>query len=107
MVFRILAVLSEFERDLISERTKASLSHLRHQGRKTGGHVPYGFDNVDGELVPNRKETKVVEFIKKLHRRGYSLRAIGRELQRKCIRTKRGSLTWSINVLASIIRRST
>ena len=43
MVFRMLAVLAEFERDLVSERTTAALAHKRRNGQRVGtnpfGHV--------------------------------------------------------------------
>ena len=39
MVFGIFAALAEFERDLISERTKAGLASARSRGRKGG--APY------------------------------------------------------------------
>jgi site-specific DNA recombinase len=37
MVFRMLAVLAEFERDQIAERTKGALNHLRSQGNVSAG----------------------------------------------------------------------
>jgi site-specific DNA recombinase len=40
MVFRMLAVLAEFERDLCSERTKVALS-LKKQRGECAGEVPY------------------------------------------------------------------
>ena len=43
MVFRMLAVMAEFERDLVSERTTAALAHKRSQGKRTGG-IPFGWD---------------------------------------------------------------
>ncbi len=43
MVFRMLAVLAEFERDLCSERTMAALAVKKANGQRTGA-VPYGFD---------------------------------------------------------------
>jgi len=43
MIFRMLAVLAEFERDQISERTKAAMAHLRRQGHRVSRHIPYGF----------------------------------------------------------------
>jgi DNA invertase Pin-like site-specific DNA recombinase len=36
LVFGIFAALAEFERDLISERTKAGLASARASGRKSG-----------------------------------------------------------------------
>src|SRR3954469_6084624 len=55
MVFRLLAVLNEFERDLVSERTRAAVAHKRGRGERTG-QVPYGRDlGPDGRsLVANR-----------------------------------------------------
>ena len=43
MVFRMLAVLAEFERDLISERTAAAMRHKRGRREYTGGSPPYGW----------------------------------------------------------------
>ena len=43
MVFRMLAVLAEFERDQLAERTRAAMQHLRGQGRRISRHLPYGF----------------------------------------------------------------
>jgi DNA invertase Pin-like site-specific DNA recombinase len=40
MVFRMMAVLSEFERDQISERTKAALATLKARGVKLGSGNP-------------------------------------------------------------------
>ena len=48
MVFRMLSVLSEFERDVISERTSMAMKHLRATGKYTGGFQPYGYRNVEG-----------------------------------------------------------
>jgi DNA invertase Pin-like site-specific DNA recombinase len=52
MVFRMLAVLSEFEADLVAERTKGALGHLRNQGKRISGRIPFGFDlSPDGETL--------------------------------------------------------
>ena len=41
MVFRLLAVLAEFERDLVGERTRLASAHKRSRGERWG-QVPYG-----------------------------------------------------------------
>jgi site-specific DNA recombinase len=46
MVFRMLAVLAEFERDLVSERTAAALAHKRRNGERVGD-IPYGWRLAD------------------------------------------------------------
>ena len=57
MIFRLLAVLAEFEADLTRERTRTALRHLRGQGRRVSGLIPYGSDlAADGSIVPNAQE---------------------------------------------------
>jgi len=105
MVFRLLAVLNEFERDLISERTRAAMSHLREQNRFLG-QVPYGFKLcADGETIkPDRKERQTIGCIKKLRTAGLSLRKIARRLDDKGIAAKSGR-SWSHTSVASILKR--
>ena len=62
MVFRMLAVLAEFERDQVSERTRAAMAHLRSSRRRFSRYPPYGWDlDRKGEtLVANRAEQAVI-----------------------------------------------
>lgn len=71
MVFRMLAVLDEFERDQISERTKMALSYRRSQGR-VYGQVPYGFRREGENLCVNKAEQKIVDLIFELRSRGWT-----------------------------------
>ena len=82
MVFRMLAVLAEFERDQTSERTSMALKHKRARGEKTGGDVPFGFDlDADGvHLIENDQEQVVIREARELHRTGLSLRKVASEL---------------------------
>jgi DNA invertase Pin-like site-specific DNA recombinase len=106
MVFRLLAVLSEFERDQVAERTKAALQHLKAQGKLVGS-VPVGYDLAnDGEtLVPSESEQATLDLIRRLRRRGASLRAIGMELQRRGVKTKTGNERWAPQVLKRLLDR--
>lgn len=107
MVFRLLAVLAEFEADLTRERTRTALRHLRGQGRRVSGLVPYGYDLVaGGSLVPNVEEQQGLAVILSLRGQGLSLREIAAELEQRGIRTKAGAVRWSPKVLASTIRRA-
>jgi DNA invertase Pin-like site-specific DNA recombinase len=75
MVFRMLAVLGEFERDLISERTAGAMAHLRARGAFCGGGVPYGYRISDlrdvagneAGIVPYAPEQGVIGQIVHLH----------------------------------------
>jgi len=80
MMFRILAVLSEFERDLISERTAMALAHLRAQGQHTGGEAPYGYRVANGRLVVDEAEQAVIQHARILRSNGLSLRAVAQKL---------------------------
>jgi Site-specific recombinases, DNA invertase Pin homologs len=104
MIFRMLAVLAEFERDLVSERTKLALDHLRRSGRRVSGRIPFGFDLRCERLVPNAAEQKSLALIRRLRVEGRSLRAIAAELDRRGISAKRGG-SWSAKVLADVLRR--
>ena len=105
MVFRMLAVLAEFERDLVSERTIMALSHIRAQGRKTGGDCPFGFDaDEEGNLFENKEEQDVIRRIHSLRADGLSLRKIADELNARGITTKRGR-TWYTTQIRNILKR--
>lgn len=90
MVFRMLAVLSEFERDVISERTSMAMKHLKQSGRYTGGFEPYGYRCVDGELQAVQGEREVAQLIHRLRGEGESLRSIGRRLSEVGITSRTG-----------------
>jgi len=79
MVFRLLAVLNEFERDQISERTRDALSYKKDQGEWVG-RVPFGYRIVDGKLVEDLFEMKVIQRAKSYRRKGKSFSYISKKL---------------------------
>lgn len=105
MVFRMLAVLAEFERDLISERTTSAMAYLRRAGRRISGRVPFGYDLHGDDLARNGAEQATLGVIQRLRAKGLSLRAISRELRKRGVKTKSGNTNWSPKVLASVLRR--
>jgi len=90
MVFRMLAVLSEFERDVISERTSMAMVHLRNSGKYTGGFEPYGYRSEGGNLEVVAEEMNVVREIHRLRNEGVSLRSICKALTAQGITTRVG-----------------
>lgn len=107
LVFRLLALLGQFERELIAERTAGVLSHLREQGRRIGA-VPYGHSlSADGlHLVPDPAEQAVVAAICGWRGEGLTLRAIARRLEEEGVTNKAGSPRWRPGTVAAILRRS-
>lgn len=83
MVFRMLAVLAEFERDLIAERTSGAMAYKRGRGEYTGGSAPYGWRvGADGVILEaDPVEQATLARAAELRAEGWSLRAIGRRLE--------------------------
>jgi len=108
MVFRMMAVLAEFERDLVSERTTAAMAHKRSKGERVSRHIPYGYDlDEDGvNLVANEDEQRVLELVAELRERGLSLRKIAAELTRRQVTTKNGNTTWTHSTVQGILKRA-
>ena len=105
--FTLTAALAEMERGIVSERTSSALKHKRAQGEKTGGDVPYGFElDETGHLVENQNEQKAILLICRLTLKGYSLRAICRELEKEGYETKTGKATWNPKTVSMIIKRA-
>jgi len=106
MMFRMLAVLAEFERDQISERTTTAMRFKAAQGQRVG-KVPFGFDlGQDGvSLVPNSAELEAIGLIHQLREKRYSLRDIAAELNSRNIPTKEGK-PWTHSTIQRIISRA-
>jgi len=83
LIRKILQTLAEYERKVIGARTKAAM--LRHQanGRLMGSIPRYGFmlDRADKRrILKSPYEQVVINQIKRLHKKGLSLRQIAAEL---------------------------
>jgi len=106
MVFRMLAVLSEFERDLVAERTRGALAYKRDRNEKTGGPVPFGYALAeDGvHLVPCPVEQDVIALVLELRAAGQAYRSIAAELERRGIPTRCGG-RWYAATVRNIYRR--
>lgn len=106
MMFRMLAVLAEFERDQISERTTTAMKFKAAQGHRVG-KVPFGFDlAVDGvTLLANPAEKEAVGLIRELRATGFSLRDIATELNSRKIPTKEGK-PWTHSTIQRILSRA-
>jgi DNA invertase Pin-like site-specific DNA recombinase len=81
MVFRMLSTMAEFERDLISERTKAAMGHKKAKLERVG-NIPHGYQLAsDGvHLVPVEREQEIKRLAAELREKGLTLRQISDEL---------------------------
>jgi len=107
MVFRMLAVLSEFERDQLAERTKMALAYKRSNSERISGRIPFGYElAADGtHLVENDQEQVIIRLIVDLREQGLSYQGIADELTRRGINPK-NSTVWHSKVVMEIFKRA-
>ena len=80
----VMAGVAEMERNLIIERTKATMQHMKSQGKLVGS-VPYGSRlDSDGEtLLDEPREQEVIRRARLLRAQGLSLMKISKKLQKQ------------------------
>ena len=88
----IMAAVSQWEREAIGERTRDELRHKRTSGERVG-YIRFGFRlSPDGKHVePDPGEQNALAEIRHLRQSGHTLRGIAAALNRKALRTRRGS----------------
>jgi len=104
MVFKMLAVLADFERDQIGERTKMALAHKKAKGEVYAA-TPFGFEAIEGRLVEVKQEAEVVAEIQAARSSGSTLQAIADSLNGRGIPTKTGK-TWAPATIHLLLKRS-
>ena len=88
---RIMAANAEFERDLISERTRDALAVLKANGKQLGR--------------PSEISVEIRRKVKRLHRQGSSATAIARRLTEQGYETPSGKATWHHSVIVDLLKR--
>ena len=63
----------------------------------------YGYDDVDGRLVKNIKETKIISRVKGLRSRGYSWGKISNRLNDEGVKSKYGGV-WYMSSLYNMMK---
>ena len=73
LIITVLSAVAEFERELISERSRAAIAHLRSQGR-VYGTIPWGFTaTADKRLVPHPRLAEALELMERQYVAGVPL----------------------------------
>ena len=92
LVLNVLMSVAQWERETIRERTTEAMHHLKTQGRKTGGDVPYGFTaGADGTLVADADEQAMLKAIRNASQRGLAQRGVVGELIQQGFVTRKGT----------------
>lgn len=105
MMYQMMAVLAEFERNLIAERTASALQHKKATGQKYCQQNPYGFEAINGRLVEVQQEAQVVAEIQASRSNGATLQSIADGLNGRGIPTKTGK-QWQPATIHLLLKRS-
>jgi DNA invertase Pin-like site-specific DNA recombinase len=105
LMFRLMSVLAEFEREQLVERTTMAMAHMRHEHRQISYHPPYGWDHSEkGRMVRNDREQAVLDEMIAMHTAGTSWSEIAQRLTEMGITTKRNG-TWRGDAVKAIVKR--
>ena len=89
LTLHILLSFAQFERELISERTRDKMAAARRRGKWAGGKPPLGYDVVNSRLVVNELEADRIREIFCLYLDRKSLLEVVKELNHRGWTTKR------------------
>jgi site-specific DNA recombinase len=89
LMMHILMSFAEFERQLISERTRDKVAAARRRGKWSGGMPILGYDVIDAKLLVDELEADRVRQIFDLYLARLSLTATAKELNGRGWATKR------------------
>ena len=105
LVLNIMTAVSQWEREAIGERTRDAMSHKRTNGERVG-NIRFGYRlGTDGKhLEPDPAEQVVLQEIRGLRQSGHTMRGIAAALNRRTLRTRRGS-AWRLEHVARILKQ--
>lgn len=89
LTLNMLLSFAQFEREVISERTRDKMAATRRKGKWAGGRPVLGYDIIDAKLVVNPVEAAQVRTIFELYLQRRALIPTVAELERRGWRTKR------------------
>jgi len=99
LMLNLLASVSQWEREIIGERTRDVMAYLKANSKIYSRPVfGYSFDEGNNQLIEDEQEQHVIATIQQLRRNGLSYRAIVRKLNADGIPTKRGG-RWQMNTV--------
>jgi DNA invertase Pin-like site-specific DNA recombinase len=102
LLLNIMASVSQWEREAISERTADALTQKRHT-RQVYGPVPFGYRREGDQLLPQPKEQAALTKAQAMGAAGASFREIGRFFDQCGVKPHRSS-TWHANSVRAVLR---
>lgn len=87
----MISAMAEWERGVISEHTVTAWSLKRSKGERVSRHAPFGYEFNGDKLVSCDKEIEVINVVKDLTRKGYSINGIISYLKENGFSNRRGN----------------
>jgi site-specific DNA recombinase len=90
LTLNILLSFAQFEREIISERTKDKMGAARRRGQWLGGRTPFGYnkDETTKKLTILSEEADIIKEIFELYLRGNSTREVANIINNSGIKTR-------------------
>lgn len=102
LVMNILATIAQWERDIVSERTREAMQFMKN-GLLRIGAVPFGFCLVGDHLDPDPEELQIVRSLVSLKRQGLSYQKIAAKLNTQGVPSKNGG-KWHPKTVMGVLR---
>ena len=97
LIMNILSSINEFEVEVIRERIKDVKRNKKENG-EVYGRMMYGFDNVNGKMIENKEEKRIIRRVKNFRSRGWSWRKISNRLNEENIKSKEDKIWYDGSV---------
>jgi site-specific DNA recombinase len=89
LTLNVLLSFAQFEREVTGERIRDKVAASKKKGMWMGGHVPKGYDRVEGKLIVNAEEAIAVQNIFLAYLECGCVRKLAERLKHSGIRSKR------------------
>jgi site-specific DNA recombinase len=106
IMLQFMSIVSEMERDIIIETTRAGADYRASIGKIYGCAPIFGYDRIgsgkNSQIIINEEESKAVKTIFNMYLRGHGYKAIANYLNESGIRSKKGNL-FAISTIRAIL----
>ena len=102
LIMNILSSINEFEVEVIRERIK-DVKRNKKENREVYGRMMYGYDNINGKMIENKEEKRIIRRVKNFRSRGWSWRKISNRLNDEGIKSKEDKI-WYDGSLYNMMR---
>jgi site-specific DNA recombinase len=113
--FHIMSAVAQWERGIISERTRSGLRFKKSIGQKIGRYFPMGkkqgeqsvtaMGKVVSQLIPDERELEAIEKAKQYHQLGLPIREVAMQLFREGYVSPRSGKIYSTSAIARMLSR--